>query len=462
MTESTGHQPTVSETGATAPKPPGESGTETTATQPLGEDERAELLRLRKEVDPMRTAPHRRWRPNWKSVAAGVLITLGCILAPLSLLAVWSHNQVANTDRFVATMSPVIEQPSVQAAVTNRVTDTIFTYVDVQAYANDAINALAAQGLPPALVDRLHSLTAPLASSVQGFVHGQVATLVASPEVRDVWNQALRGGSQQLNAVLSGNASAISISGDKVQLDLGPLIDKAKQRLAANGFTAVNAIPDVHPTFAVGDAKTLVKARSAYNTLDTVATWLPWVTLALLAGGVYVARHHRRALLNTGLGVAGGMLVVAVALFVVRGVIIDNVPSRSAAPVGDSYDLIVRFLRDGLRVIFAVGLLVALGAFLAGPSATAVGIRAACSRLVAWLRRGGAKAGLRTGKVGPWVHDHLTALRAGAVALAVLVFLFLIPPSGIAALIVALVLVVILGVIQFLDQPHRPAGSGTG
>ena len=444
---------------------PTTDNTDSTVRSPLGDDERAELLRLREEVGVLRKAqPRRRWRPNWKSIIAGLLITLGCILAPISLLTVWVHNQVANTDRFVATMSPLIEQPSVQAAVTDRVTDAIFGYVDVQAYANQAVDALAAQGLPPLAVDRLRSLTAPLASSVQGFVHGQVASLVASPQVRDLWNQALRGGHQQLNAVLSGNASAISISGDKVQLDLGPFINAAKQRIAANGFTAVNAVPDVHPTLAIGDAKTLVKARSAYNTLDTVATWLPWVTLVLLAAGVYLARNHRRALLNTGFGVATGMLVIAVALFVVRGVLIDNVPSRSAAPVGDSYDLIVRFVRDGLRVAFVVGLLIGLGAFLAGPSATAVHIRSGASRLIAWLRRGGAKAGLRTGKVGGWVHAHLTPLRAGAVALAVLVFIFLSPPSGLAALVIALVLVVLLGVIQFLDQPpagprDRPAGT---
>lgn len=433
---------------------------EATVMEPLHEDERAELLRLREEVAGLRKAPpppRRRWKPNWKSFTAGFLIVLGCVLAPLSLLSVWAHNQVANTDRFVATMSPLIAQPSVQAAVTDRVTGTIFTYVDVQAYANQAVDALAAQGLSPQLVDRLHSLTAPLASSLQGFVHGQVATLVASPQMQALWDQALRGGSEQLNAVLSGNSSTITIAGDKVQLNLGPFITAAKQRLAANGFTAVNAVPDVNPTLAIGNAQTLIKARSVYNILDTVATWLPWVTLVFLAAGVYLARNHRRALLNTGFGLAGAMVVVAVALFIVRGVLIDNVPARSAAPASDSYDLIVRFLRDGLRVIFAIGLLVGIGAFLTGPSTTAVNIRAGVTRFIAWLRRGSAKAGLRTGKVGPWVHAHRTPLRIAAVGVAVLVFLFLIPPSGLAALIVALVLLVCLGVIQLLDQP--PPGT---
>ena len=436
-----------------------------TVVEPLAHDERAELERLRQEVETLRAAgPRRRRTPNWKSVAAGFLITLGCILAPLSLMTVWVHNQVSDTDRFVATMSPLIDEPSVQAAVTDRVSDTIFGYVDVQGLATQAVDALAAQGLPPVVVDRLQGLTGPLTSSVHGFVHDRVAGLVASPQIQAAWDQAIRLGHEQMNAVLSGNASAVTIAGDEVRLDLAPFITVAKQQLAAAGLTAVNRVPDVHPTIAVGDAATLVQAKSAYNTLDKVATWLPWITLILLAAGVYLARNHRRALVTTGFGFATGMVVLAVALFVVRSILISNVPSRSAAPAGAAYDLVVRFLRDGVRTAFVVGLLLALGAFLAGPSTTAVRIRGALSRFVGWLRRGGAKAGLKTGPVGGWVHAHLTALRIAVVAVAVLVFVFLSTPSGAAAIVIAVLLVVCLAVIQFLDQPPAERGghAGTG
>ena len=57
-------------------------------------------------------------------------------------MTVWVHNQVADTDRFVATMSPLIREPAVQAAVVDRVTDTVFGYVDVQALATDAVKVL--------------------------------------------------------------------------------------------------------------------------------------------------------------------------------------------------------------------------------------------------------------------------------------------------------------------------------
>jgi hypothetical protein len=59
------------------------------------------------------------------------------------------------------------------------------------------------------------------------------------------------------------------------------------------------------------------------------------------------------------------------------------------------------------------------------------------------------------------VHAHRAALRIEVIGLAVLVFLFL-TPSGVAAIVIALVLVVCLGVIQFLDQPAQPGSPGGG
>jgi hypothetical protein len=90
-----------------------------------------------------------------------------------------------------------------------------------------------------------------------------------------------------------------------------------------------------------------------------------------------------------------------------------------------------------------LGLVIALGAFLAGPSVTAVRIRRGMVRSLTWVR---GRAGLRTGRLRG-------VLRGAALGLAVLVFVFLDQPSDLAVLVIALLLVVCLAVIQFLDQP---------
>jgi hypothetical protein len=98
------------------------------ATDPvLDPDERRELDRLRREVAALRATPApRRARFRWASLAAAVLLVLGCGV-PASVLAVWTHNQLADTDRFVATVSPVIEDPFVHSALANRITTDSMT-----------------------------------------------------------------------------------------------------------------------------------------------------------------------------------------------------------------------------------------------------------------------------------------------------------------------------------------------
>jgi hypothetical protein len=428
----------------------------------LGEDDRRELQRLRQEVATLRVAaPHRR-RIRWASVAAAVLLVLGCLGVPASVVAVWTHNQVADTDRFVATVSPVIQDPAVQSALTNRITSEVLAYIDVEQLANDVVDSLAAQGLRPQLVDRLRDLTGPLADGVAGVVHDRVGELVASPEFTDAWNRAIQAAHQQANAVLAGQAAAIAIEGDMAVLELGGFIAAAKQRLVDSGFTAAGKIPQANPTIDLFPASTLVRAQTAYQGLDAVATWLPWITLMLLAAGVYLARHRRRAVLGVGLGVVAGMVVLAAALMVARAVVVGAVPEQGVAAAAATYDALVRYVRAALQTLAMLGLVVALGGYLAGPSTGAVKIRSALARAFRAMQRGRVGRALRSGPVGPWVYANRGTLRATAGGLAVLVFVLLDRPTGHDVVLVALGLVLALGVTQFIGpapEPPTPAAA---
>jgi hypothetical protein len=425
-----------------------------TVQPPTGEtltaDERGELLRLRREVEALNTAarPPRR-KIRWRSLLAVLLIVLGCALAPVAGVSVWVHNQVSDTDRFVRTMTPLVSDPDVQSALTNRLTATVFQYVDVQGLADDAVDALAAQGVPPQLVDRLGTLTPTLTSAVTGFVHDKIAELVASPEFASVWNQAIRVAHRQMVSVLSGDSESVVIEGDTVYLDLAPFIDLTKQRLSEAGLTAVDLVPEVHPTVALAKADTLVRAQSAYSTLDTVARVLPWIVLLLLAVGVYLARNRFRALVGTGLGIGLSMVVLGAGLLVARSLLIGAVPAAAAPATASGFDIVVTYLRLGLRALLVLGLVLALAGFLAGRSDSAVRIRRwAASRLHGI--RGGPSAG---GPVATWARGHVKGLRVGAVAVAVLAFVFMEQPTGVTILVIAALLLVALAVIEFLARP---------
>jgi hypothetical protein len=128
-----------------------------------------------------------------------------------------------------------------------------------------------------------------------------------------------------------------------------------------------------------------------------------------------------------------------------------------ADAAGALYDTLVRFIRDGLRVLFLVGLVVAAGAFLVGPSAAAVRTRRAVGSGIAWVRTRGEQAGLRTGPVGIWVGAHKTLLRAAAVGVAVLIFVFWGQPSLAVVIWLVVLLLVVLGLIELLGGGTRTA-----
>lgn len=422
----------------------------------LSTDERAELERLRREA-AARPARRSRRRFNGKSIAAGTLVTLGCLLAPLALISVWLGSQVADTDRFVATMSPLVRDPAVGAVLTNRATDAVFERLDVRGVANGAVDTLAAQGLPPRATDALYGLTGPLESGVRNFAHSRIGELFGSDRFAAAWDRAIRIAHTEANGVLSGSTSAVSIRDGEVVLDLAPFIDVAKTQLVSGGLTIADRVPELHPEIPIADATVLVQARTAYSLLNGLSTWLPWIALVLLAAGVFLARRPRRTLLIGALGVAASMLLLAAVLAITRAVLVGAVPAASADATAAAFDLVVRFLRDGLRTVLVLGLVVALGAFLTGPSPTAVRLRAGAGKAVQRLRTRGEEAGLRTGRVGTWVHTYRGVLRGAAVGIAVLIFVFLDQPGGAAVLTIALVLLLCLAIIQFLDRP--PAGA---
>ncbi len=279
---------------------------------------------------------------------------------------------------------------------------------------------------------------------------------------RRLWIQGNKAAHTQLVDALAGRKSALSVSNGKVVIGLGPVIGDVKARLAARGLTLVSRLPPINPTFPLFSAKYLVRAQSAYRLLTTLRWVLPLLTLALLAAGVYVARRHRRALIGAGLGLAASMLVLAIALALGRAIYLSKVPASvlPADAAAVAFDTIVRFIRQGLRVLLAAGLVVALAAFFTGPSVTAVttrrGFRAAFA-----IRGTGERAGLSTGPTGAWVYSHRTALRVAAAAAAVLVFVFWTAPTGLAVLLIAILLAVTLGLIELIGrQPKQQRQAG--
>jgi hypothetical protein len=442
----------------------------------LSVDERAELERLRSENAALRAQAGRGGaadqdtvrlpsgrsaaRQRWRTVVAALLIVVACVLAPLSAVAIWTRNQVTNTDRYVATVSPLASDPAIQKAIADQITAQVFTYIDIKGLTTQAVEALSSRGgLRPQVAAQLQAFAVPIANGVQSFTRDQVGKIVASDAFTNAWIQANRTAHAELVKALTGEGGgAVTVENDTVSVNLAAFIQTVKAQLVASGFTLAERIPEVNASFVLFQSKDITRVRSGFNLLNTLGIWLPIIMLILLVLGVYVAKDHRRALVGAAVGIAVSMVVLALALAVFRSIYLDAVPANllphDAAAV--LYDTIVRFLRLGLRTILVLALVVAAGAFLTGRSVTAVRTREGVGRAIGWLQGGAEQAGFSTGPVGAWVYANKRALRIGAVTLAALVLVFWGRPTGKVVLGLTLALLVVLALIEFLGRRPGP------
>src|SRR6266496_836980 len=149
-----------------------------------GVGERPEPEAAHAEVAEPRGRPRqaRRHRFSWRTPVAALLIILGCVLAPLSVVAVWTANQVSDTSRYVANVAPLIKDPAIQNALTDKLTSEIVTKLDVKGPTDQAAAELSHKGLPK-IGGLLQSVSGALASGVQGFVHSSIHKIITGPRM---------------------------------------------------------------------------------------------------------------------------------------------------------------------------------------------------------------------------------------------------------------------------------------
>jgi len=424
----------------------------------LSQDERAELERLRAETAALHGqagAHGRRRHFSWRATVSIVLIVLGCVIAPVAVLGVWAGNEVSNTGRWVATVEPLIHDPAIQNVLTDKITNEITSQLNLTAVINQANAQLNSKGLTR-ISSLLTTFGPQITSAVTGFIHSTVHTVITSQAVANIWVQVNTIAHQAIVKVLSGQGNgALSLRNGQIVLNLGPIVAQVKQDLLAHGFSLASNIPAVSPTLALFQAKDLGKAQAGYRLITTLKIVLPILVLVLLGAGVYVARGRRRALVWAGLGLAASMLVLAIGLLIARSIYLSSVPSSvlPADAAAAAFDAMVHFIKEGLRAVLALGLVVAIGAYFTGPSRAAIATRSGIKSGIEWIRHYGERRGVSTGPVGEWTYLHRNILRIGAVALFAIILVFWGEPTALLVIVLVILLLVVLGLIELIGRP---------
>ncbi|WGL50379.1 hypothetical protein P5P86_10405 [Nocardioides sp. BP30] len=401
----------------------------------------------------------------WRGPTVALCLVLLGVVAPLSIVAAWAHDEISDTDRYVSTVAPLARDPQLQRAISTRITREIASRIDVSGLTASAAAALQQRGAPPAAAAGLRALSRPLADALDGWIGTQVHTIVSSGAFATAWDEANRQAHSQMVAVLTGKTDGITqVQDGAVTIDLAAFIATVKEQLVAAGFGLAANIPTIDARFTVFESTDLDKAQRGFRALSALAHTLPVLGVLLLAAAIALARDRRRTVTTAALVVAGSMLVLGIALNGARTLYLDALSGQDISQTTAElfYDTIVRFIRFNLRALLVLTLAVALVAWLAGPSPSARAVRRGSGRLLDTVRSGSDRLGLDTGFVGVFLHRNRTAVRVAIGAVVLVVYALADHPTGawtLTLIVVAALVLLVLEVIARLaphELPHDP------
>ncbi|MFD7629394.1 hypothetical protein ACFV7Q_25775 [Streptomyces sp. NPDC059851] len=268
-----------------------------------------------------------------RTFLSAVLIALVALLVPASAVAYWADRELGDADRYTAAMSPLAGNPAVQQVVVRQ-----------------AARALSGQ------ID-----AGPFQGGAEALLGEALRSFTGTSAYRTAWDAA-NGAAHAafLQALTTGDGNAVTI-------DLAPVIEQVRAELIAGEVPFADRIPVTHVSVKVMEYDNLGALRKGFRMLQIAGVWLPVLTVLLAVTAVAVAVNRRRAVAATGLGLAFGAVLLGGAVSVCRRLTLDDLPADiDRAAAGAVYDALTAFLRTTTWVVLAIGLAVAITAWLAG------------------------------------------------------------------------------------------------
>ncbi len=221
------------------------------------------------------------------------------------------------------------------------------------------------------------------------------------------------------------------------------------------------------------------KFSGLFNLIVKLKWAVPVIALVLAILAVALALERRKTLLRLAVGVALMSMLILGGLAAGRGIFIGQAASGGFKTDGAAavWDTVLRFLKTDLRWTLLISVLVALGAWLAGPARYAVWIRRTVATGARWvaaqarqLSSGAGRAAGESSRVrrsAGWILEHLNGLRILGVIVAGLFLVFGGNLTGWSLLVIVIILAVYLGLLQLVAAWARKAseaapGPGAG
>lgn len=293
------------------------------------------------------------------------LVGIAGLITFVAIFSIWANRQALNTDNWVNTSGRLLANKKVE--------ERLADYLGQQVAENVNVKGELEAVLPP----RLDPLAAAAAGGINQLTPRIAERALESPKLQALWATANRLAHERLLEVLDGGGSTVSTENGDVTLDLKPLVSQIGDELGV-GAGLAEKLPADAGKLTILKSDQLEAAQKGANLVRELPIFLTLLALILFAVAIWIAGPaRRRALRSVGFAfIIAGLLVLILRKIggnVLVGSVVANPTAKPA--VHAVWDIATSLLATVATSALALGILVVIAAWLAGPTRIAVRLR---------------------------------------------------------------------------------------
>jgi len=313
-------------------------------------------------------------RHTGRKVVVALLVLLGCLILVLASVAFWARFTLLNTNGWVNAVGPIPQNPIIAQNVSAYLAGELFEEVNVD------------QAMTEMLPPNFQMLGAPLSKALQGLVQDTIASLVQSDGFNTAWVAVNRGVHNVVVGVLRGEGDHVYLQSGQLVIDFSDLTDFIQSNF---GLERIDLAGENDGRIVLLENQQVAYLQAAIYYLDTFGLLLPLLSLVVFVAAWFVSLWRRKTLLWIGIAIAITMLLSLIAFnFIQSGVQVSITDPLARIIGGEIWNVVTAGLVTQTIVLMVIGILIAVGAWLAGPNPRAITFRSWTQEKVSNLRNG--------------------------------------------------------------------------
>jgi hypothetical protein len=293
------------------------------------------------------------------------LIVLASVIGLITILTVWVNRQLLDNGQFRKSSAQLIQDTQVRGALSVYLVNELYNNVDV--------SGQIGKQLPL----QVKPLAGPLAAGLRQPSVSAVNFLLSQSRIQQAFVNSTGIAHQKLINVLENKTGyGISTGNGVVTVDLSALVKQLGTELGLPA-TALDKIPAGTGVITVMKSNQLSTAQQGVRAIKALSAWLVVLVLVLYGLAIFLARGRRRETLrDIGWAFVLLGLIVLIVHRVAGNYAVNALTQPGYRPAANHIWLIEStILADTGRAVVFYGLVMVLGAILAGPHHFAISFR---------------------------------------------------------------------------------------